>query len=662
MIKVQNLTHAYGHQHVFRECNLHIGISDRIGLVGMNGTGKTTLLRLILGEEEPTRGEILKPKDLPIGYLPQNLVHFAGKTTLGLVMEAAGDVKRVERELQRTTRALQSAESQEEMLQLTERQGHFQEMFDHMGGYELEAQAKKILLGLGFGETDFHRAIDQLSGGWMMRALMARILLSDPDLILLDEPTNYLDLDSLLWLETYLTHNTFALVLVSHDRIFLNNVVNRIVEIDGGKLTSYEGNYEFYEVEREKRRGIEVAAFENQQERIREIQRFIERNRARKDRARQVQSRIKQLEKMERIDPPVRHGTLDFQFPESPRAPKTLIELKNLSKSYNGRRIYDQINLRIDRGDRVAFLGPNGVGKTTLMRILSGDVDFEGERNVGRGVRLAVFSQDEMDHFAPHCTVLEELETVAGDRSQGDLRNLLGSFLFRGEDVFKKVSVLSGGERSRLLLCRILVQTTNLLLLDEPTNHLDIPSREMLEIALQRYRGTLSLITHDRHLINRVATKVLVIRNQKVRIYPGNFDDYQSIWQHRELLASSEGEELPHHEPRDVGKRSDSQKRAEAEWRNRLFRETRPLMERLAVLEQSIEENTKRMHEIRSELAQEKTGRDPQRLQALSEMYHFLKNQVTDWTHDWESTGLKLEEIEKAFEDQRPSPDKDDSS
>jgi len=576
-------------------------------------------------------------------------------------MEAAGDVKRVEGELQKTTRALQRVESQEEMLQLTERQGHLQEMFAHMGGYELEAQAKKILLGLGFSDTDFHRPIDQLSGGWMMRALMARILLSDPDLILLDEPTNYLDLDSLLWLETYLNHNTFALVLVSHDRIFLNNVVNRIVEIDGGKLTSYEGNYEFYEAEREKRLGAEMAAFENQQERIRQIERFIERNRARKDRARQVQSRIKQLEKMEQIDPPVRHETLDFEFPESPRAPKTLIELKNLSKSYDGRRIYDHINLRIDRGDRIAFLGPNGVGKTTLMRILKGEVDFEGERVVGRGVRLAIFSQDEMDQLAPYRTVLEELETVAGDRSQGDLRNLLGSFLFRGEDVFKKVSVLSGGERSRLLLCRILVQTTNLLLLDEPTNHLDIPSRKMLEVALQRYGGTLCLITHDRHLINTVATKVLVIHNQKVQIYPGNFDDYQSIWQHREFAASSEGKEPPHREPKYVGKRSQSQKKAEAEWRNRLFRETHPLMERLAGLEEDIEENTKRMQEITSELAQEKTCRDPQRLQVLSETYRLLKNQVTEWTHFWESTALKLEEIEKAFEDRRPSPNNDDS-
>lgn len=654
MIKLQGLTRFYGNQDIFRDCDLYIGPSDRIGLIGPNGTGKTTLLRLILGEEEPNSGEISRPKDLRIGYLPQSLIDFKGKTILGLVMDTAGDLKRIQREIHETTRSLEKVEFQDEMVRLTEHQGRLHEVFDHMGGYGLEAQAKRILLGLGFSEGDFHRPIEQFSGGWMMRAAMARILLSNPDLILLDEPTNHLDLESLLWMEDYLKHNSSALVLVSHDRVFLNNVVNRIVEIDGEKLISYAGNHDYYEREKEKRLKIHQAAYENQQEKIRQIERFIERNRVRKDRAKQVQSRIKLLEKMERIDPPMHQQTLEFDFPSPPRAPKSLIELKNVSKSYNTKRIYDRINLSVQRGDRIAFLGPNGAGKTTLMRILRNEVDFEGERRMATGVHLGVFSQEEMDQLAFHRTVLEDLLSVAGSQPQGQLRNLLGAFLFKGDDVFKKVSILSGGEKSRLLLCKILVRSANLLLLDEPTNHLDIPSRKILEFALHQYRGTLCLITHDRHLINTVANKVLIIRNQKVEIYPGNFDDFQSIWRGRESPPSPTKEGSFRRQKGVSRKRTRVQKRAEAEWRNRFFREVTPLRERLSPLEKNIEETTKQLDNITLQLARGETYQNPQRLRQLSETYHTMKTQVAEWTRQWESIAVELEELEKRFEDSKP--------
>jgi len=654
MIKIEGLTRFYGHQDVLRECDLYIGPADRIGLIGPNGTGKTTLLRLILGEEEPNRGEISRPKDLRIGYLPQSLIAFKGNTVLGLVMGTADDLKQIERELHETTRSLEEAQSHDEMVRLAERQGRLHEVFDDLGGYGLEAQAKRILVGLGFSEVDYHRPIEQLSGGWMMRAAMARILLSDPDLILLDEPTNHLDLESLVWMEEYLKQSASALVLISHDRVFLNNVVNRIVEIDGGKLISYTGNYDSYEKEREKRLRIHQAAYENQQEKIRQIERFIERNRVRKDRARQVQSRIKLLEKMERIDPPMHQHTLDFHFPPSPRAPKTLIELKNVSKSYDTKRIYDRINLSIQRGDRIAFLGPNGAGKTTLRRILGGQADFEGERFTGAGVCLAVFSQEQMDQLIPHHTVLQELMSVAGDQPQGQLRALLGAFLFRGDDVFKRVSILSGGERSRLLLCKILVQPANLLLLDEPTNHLDISSRKILESALQQYGGTLCLITHDRHLINAVANKLLLIRNQKVEIYPGNFDDFQSIWRERESPSPLPWKGASCRQKGVSRKEARAQKRAEAEWRTRLFREATPLRERLSALEKNIEETTRQLDDITWQLAREEIHQNPQRLRQLSETYHAMKTQVAEWTHQWESTALRLEELEKRFEESKP--------
>ena len=655
MITVHNLTKFYGNQDIFRDCDLHVGPSDRIGLIGPNGSGKTTLLRLIMGEEEPSSGEISRPKDLSIGYLSQSLIDFKGKTILSVVMDVSGGLRRVRRELHETTRSLQHAEFREEVVRLTERQGRLHEVFDHMGGYELEAHAKRILMGLGFSERDFDRLVDQFSRGWMMRAAVARILLSKPDLILLDEPTNHLDLESLLWVEEELKQIPSALLLVSHDRVFLNNVVGRTVEIDGGKLISYAGNYDFYEREKEKRLKMHQAAYENQEERIRQIERFIERNRARKDRARQVQSRIKLLEKMERIDPPIRQHTLNFRFPQPPRAPKTLIQLKNVSKSYGTKTIYDRINLSIQRGDRIAFLGPNGTGKTTLMRILGKKTDFEGEILSGEGVRLGVFSQEQMDDLVPHHTVLGELMSVAGDESEGQLRNLLGAFLFKGDDVFKKVSILSGGEKSRLLLCKILVRPANLLLLDEPTNHLDIPSRRILELALQQYGGALCLITHDRHLINAVVNKILLIRNQKVEVYPGDFDDFQSLWKKRVLPPSPSGHGASFRQKGVSHKRTRSQKRVEAEWRNRLFREVTPLRERLSTLERNIEETTRQLDDITSQLAREETYVNSQKLRQLTETYSIMKTQVTEWTREWESTAVALEELEKRFEDAKPT-------
>jgi ATP-binding cassette subfamily F protein 3 len=569
-------------------------------------------------------------------------------------MQAADGLTRVHAELRETTRSLEKAASPDEMIRLTERQGHLRQAFEGMRGYALEAQARKILTGLGFREEDFCRPIEQFSRGWMMRVAMARILLSNPDLVFLDEPTNHLDVESMIWMEDFLKEKASTLILVSHDRAFLNNIVNRIVDIDGGRLVSYRGNYDFYEKEKQKRLQIQRATFENQQEKIRQIEGFIARNRVRKDRARQVQSRIKLLERMERIEPPIDHHTLDFDFPQPPRAPKILIELTEVSKSYETETIYDRVSLSIQRGDRIAFLGPNGAGKTTLMKILKGEVDFEGERRVAAAVQLGVFSEELMDQLLPGRTVLEELESVAGSRPQGHLRSLLGAFLFRGDDVFKRVSVLSGGEKSRLLLCKTLLQPANLLLLDEPTNHLDIPSRKILEGALQRYQGTLCLISHDRRLIDRVSNKVLVIQNQTAEIYPGNFDDFQAIWRQRESAAHpTEKEAFPRR--RSVpGQPARTRKRAEAEWRNRFFREVTPLKECLSDLERRIEEKTGQLEEITDQLRREDVLQNPQRVGELSEIYRAAKTQVASWTRQWESTALELEELEERFKQARP--------
>lgn len=656
MISIQHLDKYFGKKDLFIDCELFIGSTDRIGLVGENGTGKTTLLRMLLGLEFPNSGKILKPKDLRFGYLPQEVMELSGSTVLDHVMDVAQELKTIENEMNRISGELEKAEGGEALLGLAKRHGYLLERFNHMGGYHLESRAKKILSGLGFTENNFTLPIESLSGGWAMRASLARILLSAPDLMLLDEPTNHLDLESLLWLENYLTGVTSALLIISHDRAFLNRVVNRIVEIDGCKITSYAGNYDFYRAEKAKREEIQWAAHRKQEERIAQIKRFIEGNRVRKDRAKQVQSRIKLLEKMKHIDPPRRSKSIRFDFPSPPRASKTLIELRGVSKSYDSRAVYRKIHLSISRGDRIAFLGPNGIGKTTLMRILAGDLGFEeGLRLVNPSVRVASFSQRQMEQLSPQNTVLEELLTVAGDQSLGKLRALLGAFLFRDEDVTKRISLLSGGEKSRLLLCKMLMARANLLLLDEPTTHLDIPSSEALEQALRQYGGALCFITHDRQLMNSIANKVLVIRNMGLELYPGNFADYQHLWgRHQSSASSREGRRGAALREKIVRRKTRGQRRAEAEWRNRFHRESSPLRERLGQLEEEINESTALLGQLNRELANPETYRDPIRIQDIHKSRQELKDKIDGLTRDWESVAFRLDDLERQFEASQP--------
>ncbi|MFQ5841404.1 MAG: ABC-F family ATP-binding cassette domain-containing protein [Thermodesulfobacteriota bacterium] len=656
MISIQHLDKYFGKKDLFVDCELFIGPSDRVGLVGENGTGKTTLLRILLGLEAPNSGKIVKPKGLRIGHLPQEVIELSGTSVLDHVTDVAQELKRIENEINRISGELGEAEGRDTLLGLAKRQGYLLERFNTLGGYQLESQAKKILSGLGFREEEFNLPIESLSGGWIMRASLARILLSAPDLILLDEPTNHLDLESLLWLEDYLKGITSALLIITHDRAFLNRVVERIIEIDACKFISYAGNYDFYRAERAKREEIRWAAYRKQQEGIAQIQRFIEKNRVRKDRAKQVQSRIKLLERMDRIDAPRRSKSINFQFSPPPRATKSLIELRGVSKSYDSHVVYRDINLSILRGDRIALLGPNGVGKTTLMRILSGDLDFEeGERLVNPSVHIASFSQRQMEHLSPQNTVLDELRSVAGDQSLGKLRAVLGAFLFQDEDTTKRVSLLSGGEKSRLLLCKILMARGNLLLLDEPTNHLDIPSSEALEEALRQYGGTLCLITHDRRLINAIANKVLVVRDKALDLYPGNFDDYQRIWVHdQESSSPREGPKEAVHDPRTIRRKTQEQKRAEAEWRNRFHRESSPLRKRLGRLEEEIHKSAALLDQLDHELLQPETYRDSTRLGGIRKSRHELKEKIDGLTREWESVAEQLDDLERQFEASKP--------
>jgi len=656
LITLENVSKFYGRQDVLREASFYINPGERVGLIGPNGAGKTTLIRLVLAEESPEAGAVHRAKGLRLGYLPQDLMTFAGRHLLDLVMETAEEVRAIEAELAQITQELEEVSARRlrdetALLELTARQSHLMELFENLGGYTLETQARKILTGLGFAEEDFYKPIEEFSGGWIMRAVLARLLLAEPDLLLLDEPTNHLDLDSLLWLENYLQTAASSLLLVSHDRVFLDNVVRRIVEIDRGQLISYSGNYATYVKEKEKRLATQAAAYAGQREQIKQIERFIERNRVRKDRAKQVQSRIKMVEKMDKIEPPPQREKLTFSLPRPSRSPENLIELMGVTKRYGSKTVYCDLNLSLRRGDRLAFLGPNGAGKTTLMKLLAGTADFQaGTRRVGEGVILSYFAQFQLEELNPDRTVLQELDSVAGDLSPGRLRSILGSFLFRGDDVFKKVAVLSGGEKTRLILAKIMMVGPNLLLLDEPSNHLDIPGRDMLEQALREYQGTICLISHDRHLINAVANKILLVRQGGLEIFPGNFRDFQEVWQKR--LTAEAGEASPSPDVPKVQTKSETRverearKKAEALARQRLYQAKVPLVREVERLEARQAELAARLDRVSETLADAATYQDPERLRALNLEYAELKAEMDRTVRAWEDAALKLETIE----------------
>ena len=651
MISFDKVSKSFAKQDILQDCSFQVNAGERVGIIGANGSGKSTVFKLVLGLENPDQGKILKPKNLRLGYLPQDVLQFSGKTVLAQVMDVAEEVLAIEKELSLLADLLGQTLSEAELADAAQRQSRLLEEYERLGGYDLEARARKVLGGLGFDEDDMHKPVEEMSGGWAMRVALARILLAEPDLILLDEPTNHLDLDSLIWLEEYLIQTPSSLMLVSHDRVFLDNVVHRLLELENGQIVSYSGDFQHYLEEKEKKIQSQWSAYNHQQEQIRQIKRFIDRNRVRKDRARQVQSRIKMLEKMDRIEPPLSPERFSFSFKTPSRTPKVVLELKRIAKSYGEEKVFSNMDLTIQRGDRVALLGPNGTGKTTLVKLMAGMLEPDsGMRSIGSGVRLAYFAQQQLELLNPQQTVLESLSSVAGDVGQGQLRNLLGGFLFRNQEVDKRVSVLSGGERSRLLLCQILVQQANFLLLDEPNNHLDIQGRRVLEEALQAYRGTICLVSHDRHLINAVANKVLVITNGKAETFYGNYDDFQSIWKKR--LQSSEFESEPPSERNEtnvVSKKSKEQKRLEAIWRNELSRLKAPLTQQLDDLEQVIEGITSRLEELNHLLAQPATYENGTDIKQLNLEYTELKNSLEEHNRQWEETAIQLEALEESF-------------
>lgn len=527
MFQIKELKKSYGGRVLFNGCSLSLNKKERVALIGANGTGKTTLFRIISGIESYDSGYIIIEKGSTIGFLPQEIDVIRGSTVLNEVMSYSVEMNNLKTKIEEIEIKLSMAE-QNNHDELLNDYSKLKIRFDEFGGDEYEYKAKIILIGLGFKEKDFLRNTDEFSGGWMMRIALAKLLLKMPDILLLDEPTNHLDLKTLLWFQEYILSRNVTMIFTSHDIDFLNNVATRVLDIDNGMLVSYNGNYDYYIEERSKNKGILMATFKNQEKQIKKATEFIDRFRAKASKAKSVQSKIKAIEKMEIITIEKERKHMHFHFPQPARSGKEVISLKNINKSFGDNNVYQNANLNISRGNKFALIGSNGAGKSTLLKILAGVLNIDsGERIVGYNVSIGYYPQHRLDILNADATCLENLEEVsASGNSQTDIRKLLGKFLFSGDTVYKKVSVLSGGEKSRLVMAKILANPPNLLLMDEPTNHLDIPSRNVLIEAISGYSGTLCFISHDVYFIRAIANGVIEVENGELRIYPDGYDYY----------------------------------------------------------------------------------------------------------------------------------------
>ncbi|MGH7310720.1 MAG: ABC-F family ATP-binding cassette domain-containing protein, partial [Candidatus Rokuibacteriota bacterium] len=523
LVQLERISKAYGGQSLFRGLDWRLVAGERIGLVGPNGAGKTTLCRILAGLEDADEGRVSRAREASVGYLPQEVGGTASGSVLGTALGGFEDVWQLERDMEEIAAALTTAPDDA----LTARYGELQHRFEALGGYRLETQARTILGGLGFAASELSRPLAEFSGGWRMRAALARLLLLRPGLLLLDEPTNHLDLESLAWLEDFLVTYPGTVVVVSHDRYFLNRMVSSIAELGPEGLALYQGSYDDYLVEREARRELLEAQARNQAKRVAEIERFIERFRYKATKARQVQSRIKMLGRMERVAVRAEDRRIRFVLPEPPRTGRRVAHLASVHKAYGDLVVYAGVDFDVERGERVALVGVNGAGKSTLLKMLAGVLPFErGERTLGAHVTVHYYAQHQLDALDPARTVLEELAAVAPETGHTRLRTILGTFLFSGEDVDKRVGVLSGGEKARLALARMLARPATLLCLDEPTNHLDLASREVLEEALASFSGTIVFISHDRYFINRIATNVVEVAAGRLSTHLGDYDSY----------------------------------------------------------------------------------------------------------------------------------------
>ena len=531
MIHFSGVTKHYGKKVLYRNGSFQINEGEKIGLVGPNGAGKTTIFRLLVGEERPEEGRISKPERTVIGYFSQDIEAMQGRSALEEVKAAVARVPEIQKRLVVLEAKLSEPLEDDEMTKVLEEYGELQSEFERLGGYDIESRAAEILTGLGIGPDDYHRPTESFSGGWKMRIALAKILALQPDLLLMDEPTNHLDLESIIWLEAWLVNYKGSLLMTSHDREFMNRLVSKIVEVANQAVTVYTGNYDFYEREKEIRKEQLIAAAKRQDDMLAKEEEFIARFAARASHAAQVQSRVKKLEKIDRIEIPAEEKTISFEWPTPPRGGDEVVKIDNLAKIWDSdgkdKLVFKGANALVKRMDRVAVVGVNGAGKSTLLKILTGQAEpTSGRFTIGASVEVGYFSQNSLDVLDPSATVMEEVHSRIPTAGVGYVRNLLGLFKFSGDDADKKISILSGGEKSRVVLATILAKPVNLLVLDEPTNHLDIASREVLLQAVKNFPGTVMIVSHDRHFLREITTRVFELDRHQLIVTDGSWDYY----------------------------------------------------------------------------------------------------------------------------------------
>ncbi len=649
MLQIKDLSYEIGERRLLNNVNLSIHPGQKIGLIGPNGAGKTTLMRILVGEIKPLAGTILTPRAYKIGYLPQEPVAFKKGTLLGSVLEGHAEIQQIELQILEIQQKLSSGQYNNDQ-QLLKKLGTLQDRFSLLGGYEIESEAKKILMGLGFKESDFLRPLKEFSGGWRMRAYLAKLLLIKPDLLLLDEPTNHLDLPSLEWIEGFLRGFTGSMMVISHDRFFLDRLVQIIAELHGGQLTLYHGNYHFYELEKAKRRELLLKQWEEQQAEIQRIQKFIDRFRYKATKAAQVQSRIKRLEKLQRIELPEEDQFLQFKIKAAVQSYKDVLKIEELYFRYLEEQpwIFKGVNFKIYRGQKIALVGPNGVGKTTLTRLITGQLKpLQGKIGLGQRVKVSYYAQHQVDALNLEDTVLDAVQAGAAPEFSGRERDILGVFGFSGDSVEKPIKVLSGGEKARVSLAKILLSPANFLIMDEPTNHLDLKSKEALEFALKNYDGTLLIISHDRYFLDKLVHKVVEIKDGRLFEYEGNYSDYLRL---KELRASDEREITQKSTTRNIvqknaAKKSKEQKRLEAEARQKISKQRNALTQKVNKLEEQIEKAEKRKTELELQLADSTTYQNSELLVTLQKEYKQLLNDLQQWEAEWEEAQLSLEEL-----------------
>ena len=656
MLSVNHLDIRYGRKHLFKDVSVVVYPGDRIALVGVNGTGKSTLMKIMAGETASDDGVVQRSRHFSVAYLPQESGALTSERSLYREAESSfSEILALQKEFDALNQqiSITPAES-DEFQELLERQGEIQHRLDNSDVYTIRSRVEKVLHGLGFRAEDFQAPVSSFSGGWVMRLLLAKMLLAAPSLLLLDEPTNHLDLESLTWVESFLESHNGALVIISHDRTFLDRTTNQTWELSLGNLTTYKGNYSRYVVEKEERRQIEKAAYQNQQAQIRQTMRFVERFKAKATKARQAQSKLKQLDKIERIELAEDERQIRFTFPPAPQSGRDVLMVEGLCKAYGGKQVFSRVGFHLERGDKVAVVGVNGAGKSTLMRILAGQVEPDaGALRFGTGVKPTYFGQHQAQELPLDYTVLETLSHAAEDMTITRMRSLLGAFLFRGDDVEKKVSVLSGGEKSRLALARMIATPANCMLLDEPTNHLDMSSQEVLQEAMRQYDGTIIVVSHNRYFLDCFVNKVIEVKAGVVTVYEGNVAEY--LYK-QEQITRREGErndtaaaaaEAVDESSRDNRK---ERRRQEAQRRQERQRLAGSWLKKLKEAEEKVEVFEEQKDQLETLMADPQLYQDQQSWNKVSSDYDSCTRHLQRWLECWEEAQAKIDEIDAGLD------------